>query len=257
MKARRKWLSTGGDVHGAVATITIGSGYRWNSLDIVEWTHIGKAAELISADDDVFALIIRGVGETFCAGVDLCEWENVGSEGIAVAFEIMECAFKPIEPIPVLVVAEISGTAIGAGCEIGLTCDIGVMIDSARTCMPTGQLGTNPFWGFVSRVVCAPGLEVAADLFFTGRLVDGRERTERSLVARSVSDGGLSSATPELVAVIASRPPSPLCRAKSLMHSKKCELLGIGPSFPNAFQAVEFDGLRTAMRHFLAKSTLG
>lgn len=251
--ATRNLLSSGVDVHEGIATISIGSGRRRNALGMAEWTHLGKVADLVSADGDVRAVVIRGAGETFCAGFDLREWETVGLDDIGVAFETMECVFKAIERIPVPVVAEIRGTAAGAGCQIALSCDIRVMAETARIGMPTGQLGINPCPEFVGRVACAAGLEVAADLFFTGRLLDGREAAARGLVARCISDEGLSSATAELVALIASRPPSPLRRAKSLMHSKKCEFVGIEPSFANESQAVEFDAFRTGVRNFLAK----
>ncbi len=113
------------------------------------------------------------------------------------------------------VIAAVNGAAVGWGMELALMADIRVASERARF----GEL-------FVKRGLCcdAPGLgrlaqavgrERAADLLFTGRLVDATEAAAIGLVSRVVPHEQLLPTARELASTIAANPPLAVQRMKA------------------------------------------
>jgi enoyl-CoA hydratase len=112
------------------------------------------------------------------------------------------------------VVAAVNGAAVGWGMELALMADIRVASERARF----GEL-------FVLRGLCCDvaglgrlaqlvGREAAAELLFTGRVVDAAEAERLRLVSRVVPHDELMPAAMALAAAIADRPPLAVQRIK-------------------------------------------
>ncbi len=112
------------------------------------------------------------------------------------------------------VIAAVNGAAVGWGMELALMADIRVASDRARF----GEL-------FVKRGLCCDvaglgrlaqlvGREVAADLLFTGRLIDAEEALRVRLVSRVVPHDELMPQALELADAIAANPPLAVQRLK-------------------------------------------
>ena len=59
------------DRDGAVGVITIDRPKRFNSLDVTTAQDLRRAGLQMARDDQVRAVILRGVGGAFCSGADL------------------------------------------------------------------------------------------------------------------------------------------------------------------------------------------
>jgi enoyl-CoA hydratase len=159
------------------------------------------------------ALVITAEGRAFCAGDDVKEilgssapppadfrkrGERTG--GLTPAADALLHTDIPV-------IAAVNGAAVGWGMELALMADIRIASELARF----GEL-------FVLRGLCcdAPGLgrlaqlvgrERAAELLFTGEIIDADRALAIGLVSRVVSPEDLLPAALELAGRIAANPP--------------------------------------------------
>jgi enoyl-CoA hydratase/carnithine racemase len=235
-----------------VATILVGSGHHRNALGVSEWEELRRRAENLARDDSVRVVILRGAGSTFCAGSDISEWESADLEDVAVSFEAMEAAFVAVEQIPVPVIAEVRGAALGAGCQLALSCDLRVMAERATMGMPTTRLGIYPSAQFVRRVAVAAGFDTAAELYFTGRLLGGRESRDRRLATGCVPEQDLTPVVEGMAEMISAQPPAPVRATKTLIREQR-QSVAASDGRPIGAPVVDFEPFRQAVSRFLAK----
>jgi enoyl-CoA hydratase/carnithine racemase len=161
------------------------------------------------------ALVITGAGRSFCSGDDVREVMG-GGEGptVTLAPKLTEAA-EALLHTDIPIIAAVNGPALGWGMELALMADIRVAARSARF----GEL-------FVKRGICsdvaglgmlaqAVGREQAAELLFTGEVIDA-ERAERiGLVGRVVDDDQLLPTALALAERIVANPPLAVTANKS------------------------------------------
>ena len=158
-------------------------------------------------------LVITGSGRAFCAGDDMKQ--ILGSSEPAPA-QFRDRAKKTGGLTPaadallhtdIPVIAAINGPAVGWGMELALMADIRVASEFAKF----GEL-------FVLRGLCcdAPGLgrlahlvgrETAAELLFTGDVIDAHQAKTLGLVGRTVPHEALLPTAMEIAYKIARNPP--------------------------------------------------
>jgi len=135
-------------------------------------------------------------------------------------------------------IAAVNGPAVGAGCDLTMMCDMRIASDRARFGEVFLNLGIIPgdagSWFMLRRL----GHQKAADLTFSGRMVDAAEALELGMVLEVVSHDTLMDRARERAAVIASKPPRAVRIAKRLMrNAERMDL----PDFLNtaaAYQAL-------------------
>jgi enoyl-CoA hydratase/carnithine racemase len=167
-------------------------------------------------------LVVTGEDPAFCSGDDVKKVMGGGEKPSA------ETSLQPRGLTPaadallhtdVPVIAAVNGAAVGWGMELALMADIRVASEKARF----GEL-------FVLRGLCcdAPGLgrlaqlvgrEKAAEMLFTGEIIDAREARAIGLVSRVVPHDALMETSLELAHRIASNPPLAVQRLKAGLRS--------------------------------------
>lgn len=176
------------DETGSVASLTVGSGARFNAMDLDQWRELADAARSLVASDSVRAVVVRGQGGTFSSGSDLREWTGLTQDQVSGSFADIEDALQAIESIPVPTVAVVEGVAAGGGCQLALACDLQLMSASARIGMPTAKLGILVPVAFAHRLAVRIGPSRAKDLLYGGRLVTADEASAMGLVTSAVAD---------------------------------------------------------------------
>lgn len=172
-------------------------------------------------------LVITGAGRSFCSGDDVRELMGGGAEPPSGAEPGTEpAAPRALEPrltpaadallgTNVPVIAAVNGPAVGWGMELALFADLRVAARSARF----GEL-------FVKRGLCSDvagigrlsqlvGRERAAELLFTGEVIDAERAVQIGLVGRLVEDGDLMDTALALADRIAANPPLAVAALKS------------------------------------------
>lgn len=197
------------DVNEHVGVLTLNRPDAMNSLTYQLYADIEDTVR----SSEARVLVITGSGRAFCAGDDMKQ--ILGSAEPAPAeFRDRAKATGGLTPAAdallhtdIPVIAAVNGPAVGWGMELALMADIRVASERAKF----GEL-------FVVRGLCcdAPGLgrlahlvgrERAAELLFTGDVIDAHEAKAIGLVGRTVPHDSLMPTALEIAAKIARNPP--------------------------------------------------
>lgn len=192
---------------GAVEVITINRPEARNALTHTTYAELEQAVRSTRAR----CLVITGADPAFCSGDDVRKvMAPVGqanpAERLAREPRITPAA-QALLTTDVPVVAAVNGAAVGWGMELALMADLRVASERARF----GELFV--LRGLVSdvaglgRLASLVGRERAAELLFTGRIIDAAEAHAMGLVSRVVPHEELLPTAVGLAAQIARNPP--------------------------------------------------
>jgi len=170
-------------------------------------------------------LVLSAEGSAFSAGgniKDMRDKKGIFGGGPAAArrgyIEGIQLVPKALYGLDIPSIAAVQGPAIGAGCDLALYCDLVICSTRARfgeTFINVGIIpGDGGAWILPRRV----GLQRAAELIFTGRIVDGPEAAEIGLALECVDPDDLMTRVMEMAENIASRPPITARMLKSLLR---------------------------------------
>jgi enoyl-CoA hydratase/carnithine racemase len=170
----------------------------------------------VQADQQVRALVLRGQGEVFCAGVDpeLMESAFGDLEYFEHVLTRIAATCLSLEALDVPVIAAVNGRAAAAGLELALACDLIVAADEAELGDAHMRAGMIPGGGATVRLPRAVGVQHARELIYSSRLVSGAEAAALGLALRSVPAAELEAAVEALAASFTnkSRPALAACK---------------------------------------------
>ena len=202
----------------AIATIKLGRP-PMNALNAQVQAEIAAAADEVSADPAVRAVVLYGGPKVFAAGADIKEMSDLSYAEMAADSQRLQASFTAVAKIPKPVVAAITGYALGGGLELALCADFRVAGQSARVGQPEILLGIIPGAGGTQRLPRLIGPARAKDIIFTGRFVDAAEALAIGLVDRVVPDEEVYDAARGLVARYATGPALALRAAKQAVDA--------------------------------------
>jgi enoyl-CoA hydratase len=165
----------------AVATIRLDRP-PMNALNTTVQEELRAAAEQVTADDAVRAVVLYGGERVFAAGADVKEFAGMDHAQMMRDAGRLTSSLAAIAQIPKPVIAAVTGYALGGGCELALTADFRVSADSARWGQPEILLGIIPGAGGTQRLPRLIGPAKAKDLIYTGRFVAADEALAIGLV---------------------------------------------------------------------------
>lgn len=174
-----------------------------------------------SPDSGVSAVIVTGAGPGFCAGAALGrlggdELESRGAReaGLRLIYE----GFLRVGRSPLLTIAAVNGSAVGAGMNLALCCDIRVAAKRAKFVTRFVELGLHPGGGHTWMLRRAVGFEAAAAMLLAGEVLEGEEAARRGLVWKCVDDDSLMPTATALATKAADGPPPLVRLVKSTLH---------------------------------------
>ncbi len=237
---------------GEIEIVTINRPEARNALTRTTYREIEAAVRETRAR----CLIVTAVDPAFCSGDDVKQLMGGGQErGAPKVAPRLTPAADALLYTNVPVVAAVNGAAVGWGMELALMADLRVASTRARF----GEL-------FVKRGLCCdvPGLarlagligrERAAEMLFSGRIIDADEAERIGLVSRVVEHDALLPTAIELAETIAGNPPLAVQRLKAGLRKAidpDWRDLGawVGESLGELFQT---DDHREGVRAFLEK----
>ncbi len=171
-----------------------------------------------AADSQVRVVLITGAGKAFCVGGDVNEFVDGSvqalSKEVSALRPAMGQAVLAINTMEKPVIAVVNGVAAGGGCNLALACDMRIASEKARFGQVFTRRGLHPDWGgiyFLPRLV---GYAKAAELIFSGEVIEAEEALRIGLVNRVVAHEQLGEAGWELACRIARNAPIPISFAK-------------------------------------------
>jgi enoyl-CoA hydratase/carnithine racemase len=200
---------------GEVEILTIDRPEQRNALTFRTYAELEHAVRNTTAR----CLVITGAGTAFCSGDDVRQVMGGGDgkagERLAAAAPRLTPAAEALLMSNVPVVAAVNGAAVGWGMELAMMCDLRVASERAKF----GELfvlrGLCCDVAGLSRLASLVGREKAAELLYTGDVIDAKEAERIGLVSRVVPDAQLMDTAVALATKIASNPPLAVRRLKA------------------------------------------
>jgi enoyl-CoA hydratase/carnithine racemase len=189
---------------GSVATIWLNRPSKRNAMSYSMWAGVEESALQLGADPDVRVVVLRGVGDHFCAGADITELQAARGDGERSFSEVVGAAETALATLPKPTVAFIVGDCIGGGCSLAIDCDLRIATSDSRFGITPAKLGIVYPTAALERATHLLGPAVTKRLLFTGELIGAAEAVGIGLVDEvvdaSISDGHLGTLTAVLAA---------------------------------------------------------
>ncbi len=193
-----------------VATITLTRPHRRNALNYPAYDELEQGLRAAAADPEVRCLIVTGADPAFCSGDDVGEImagpKPVSRAPMPVTFTATPAALAALEcdkPI----IAAVNGAAVGWGMELALFADIRIASEQARFGELFVKRGLVCDVGGFYRLPAIVGPAKAAELLFTGDVIDAAEALRIGLVTQVTPHEDLLPAARALAGRIAANPP--------------------------------------------------
>jgi enoyl-CoA hydratase/carnithine racemase len=195
-----------------VGVITLNRPEARNALTHGMYAELERLAR-DAQDAGVRCLVVTGADPSFCSGDDVRQVMGGGEAGKA---PVMDTANRKPRLTPaadallhtnVPVIAAVNGAAVGWGMELSMMADIRVASEKAKfgeLFVLRGLVSDIAGLGRLSQLV---GRERAAELLFTGDVIDAATAKEIGLVSRVVAHDELLPAAMGLARRIAANPP--------------------------------------------------
>lgn len=213
-------------IDGPVATITFTRPEAMNALGQAgDGEAIAAACAAINADPAIRCAILTGQGKAFSAGGDVKAMRDRTGNFAGSPVDVgngyrsnIHRALRALEALKVPLIAAINGPAIGLGCDLACLADIRIASDRAKFGVTFLKLGLVPGDGGTWLLPRVIGESRAAELFFTGDVVDAPTACEWGLVSRVVPHDELMVEARALAARIAAMPPQALRQTKMMLR---------------------------------------
>ncbi len=221
-------LAPGGPVilegkHDGIATLVMNRPDRLNALNSELSSALNDALGRIAADQSVNVVVITGAGRAFCAGGDLAaigkgrqSGETHGLEPVLRAG--MQMVLK-MRTMPQPVIAAVNGPAAGAGMNIALAADIRVAAEEATFGQNFAKVGLYPDYGGTYFLPQLVGPSKAAELFYTGDMIDAKTALSLGIVNHVVPAAQLEATVKTLAQKIAYGPSLAIRAAKRALFA--------------------------------------
>lgn len=195
-----------------VATITINRPAVRNALNAQAYAELEAAFVRVQSDPGISVVVLTGADPAFCSGEDVRQMmtgpQRAQSQArLAAVRPRLTPTAAAIHACDRPIIAAVNGAAVGWGMELALLADIRIASDRARfgeIFVKRGLVSDAPGMMILPRLV---GPEKAAELLFTGDIIDAADALACGLVSRVVPHDDLLPATQSLALRIAANPP--------------------------------------------------
>lgn len=213
-----------------VARVRLNRPDKLNALDDRMFRALVQAGEQLHSRSSLRAVVLQGMGRAFCAGLDMASFERL-DQGIGsaiggglddlvarthgIANTVQQAALVWRE-LPVPVVAAVHGVAFGGGLQIALGADVRFVTPDVRLSVMEIQWGLVPDMGGLLLMNDLLRTDVARELLFSGRVVQGDEAVTLGLATRVCPDPEAQALA--LARDVAQRNPDAVRAAKRLLN---------------------------------------
>jgi enoyl-CoA hydratase/carnithine racemase len=190
-----------------------------NALNAQVQQELLEAAETAGRDERVGAVVLWGGDKVFAAGADIKEMSGVGFADISGRATDLGDACTALARIPKVVIAAVTGYALGGGCELALTADFRFAATDAKLGQPEILLGLIPGAGGTQRLPRLVGPARAKEMVYSGRFYDAAECQAMGLVDQVHPAAEVYQRAREAAAGYAKGPGLALRAAKQVIDS--------------------------------------
>ncbi|MEP2030093.1 MAG: crotonase/enoyl-CoA hydratase family protein [Paracoccaceae bacterium] len=201
-----------------VATLLLNRPKKHNAMSGQMLADLKQAAAQLGADDAVRAVVLTGVGKSFCAGGDLgwmreqmaADIETRGREAAKLAY-----ALQSLNTMPKPMIGALQGNAFGGGVGLASVCDVAIGVDHIKMGLTETRLGLIPAT-IGPYVVSRMGEGRARRVFMSARIFGADEAVDLGLLAKCVPAEALMDTVEAEVVPYLSCAPGAVASAKAL-----------------------------------------
>ena len=210
------------EVRDGIATIRLNDPDRLNALTFETYAELERVFDAMASDSSVKVVVLTGTGKGFCSGGSVHE---IIAKLIEMTpeeqhrFTRLTCdVVKNMRGLRKPIIAAVNGIAAGAGAILALASDIRILSDRARFAFLFTKVGlSGADMGACYLLPRVVGQGRAAELLFTGDVVDAPECFRIGLANRVVQQEKLLDETYALARELTDRPLQALGVTKDLL----------------------------------------
>jgi 2-(1,2-epoxy-1,2-dihydrophenyl)acetyl-CoA isomerase len=196
--------------HEGIATLVLNRPERLNALNVELGMALNEALGRLAEDQSVSVVVITGAGRAFCAGGDLGALGKSRQSGsISEVEPLLRAGMQMVvrmRTMPQPVIAAVNGPAAGAGLNVALAADIRIVAEEATFGETFSKVGLFPDYGGTYFLPQLVGAAKAAELFYTGDIIDAKTALAIGLVNQVVPGAQLEAEVKTLAKKIAHGP---------------------------------------------------
>lgn len=219
------------EIDAGVLHIQLNRPDKRNAIDDEMFDDLGAVAEAARDNADLVAIVLSGVGKSFCAGLDFAVHQAFAGEGAAGQRPFADPddpnssgrtpgrgqrIVRALRDAPAPVIAALHGHAIGGGLQITLGADIRIVTPDIQMGCAEIDFGMTVDMGASQLLPRLIGTDRTMDLLMTGRRISGELAATWGLATR-LSNDPITDAL-ELARGIANRNSHAITETKRLVR---------------------------------------
>ena len=216
-------------LEGKVGRITLNRPERKNPLTFESYAELRDLFRALAYADPVKAVVITGAGGNFCSGGDvhdiifpLVRMQEAGdTQGLLDFTRMTGDVVKAMRACPQVIVAAVDGVCAGAGAILAMASDLRLGTAASRVAFLFARVGlAGADMGACNILPRIIGAGRAAELFFTGRSMDGAEAERWGFFNRLCASDALLAEAMTLAGQIADGPSFAHAMTKRCLHQE-------------------------------------
>jgi enoyl-CoA hydratase/carnithine racemase len=192
--------------HGRVVTLWLNRPEVKNAYDLALLEALDAGLERAEQDDASRVVVVRGRGDSFCAGADMAML--TGEEAWSELGDAVSRIFARVAGAKRITIAAVHGWTVAGGFELMLACDLAVAAEDARIGDFHIRHGLFAGAGTIYRLPRIVGLRKARELVLSGDVLDGRQAKEWNLINEVASATELDATVERFAARFTDRSPA-------------------------------------------------
>ena len=180
-------------VSNGIRRIRINRPRTRNALVVEDRIALGNALSSADQDPATRVVVVSGTDGNFCSGADIGELalRRDEREVRAYASSVAQTVFRSLRTMRKPTIAEVEGSAAGAGMYLALGCDVVIASEDAMFHPSHSRIGLVPDWGALWILPRLVGLARARVILLGGRPVPATTAAAWGMIADAVPAGML------------------------------------------------------------------
>lgn len=216
-------------VDGSVATITLNRPERKNPLTFHSYAELRDTFRELVYADGIKCVIITGAGGNFCSGGDvhdiiapLVRLKQDGNNPAMLDFARMTGDLvKAMRACPQVIISAVDGICAGAGAILAMASDMRLGTANSKVAFLFVRVGlSGADMGACNMLPRIIGVGRAAELLYTGRIMDGAEAERWGFYNRVVGADQIQAEALKLAESLASGPTLAHAMTKRCIHQE-------------------------------------
>lgn len=211
-------------VQDHVAEVTLSRPEKFNALDLDMFRALDAAARQLRDERSVRAVVLRGAGDNFCAGIDIgmlqADTAAVTRELLSVDDQLRATLAQRVafawRALPTPVICAIRGIAYGGGFQVAMGADLRYAAPDATFSIMESKWGLIPDMALSTTLRHLVAPDRVKELAFTARVFDADEALELGIIT-AIEDDPVGVAR-EVAATIARKSPDAIRGIKQLIN---------------------------------------